>query len=163
MGIDGSEIKRNKDQPDGKKKTPENIFKTIAKVIGGIFFGFIALILIIIVIANIADYLHAPSKSNATTQVSTPQPPTNVISDGSVCFSPLDGAHRGLEKYIKNQMNDPDSYKHVETTHGEKDGNILVVTKFRGKNKFGGVVTSWMMAKTDKTCHILEIVGTGDN
>jgi hypothetical protein len=27
-------------------------------------------------------------------------------------FSAYDGLHRGLEKYIKNNMNDPDSYEH---------------------------------------------------
>lgn len=55
-------------------------------------------------------------------------------------FSPWDGAHRNLEKYIKKSMNDPKSYKHDETTYSDKGSYILVQTRFRGKNSFGATV-----------------------
>jgi len=73
-------------------------------------------------------------------------------------FSQWDGSHRALEKIIKESMNDPDSYKHVETKYADKGDYILVVTKFRGTNKFGGVVTNTMRAKFTVDGKLIEIV-----
>lgn len=78
----------------------------------------------------------------------------------SLQFSPWDGAFRSGEKYIKRNMNDPDSYEHVKTTYcvypiipdgvsemlrekgykNLKKGDFIAVMKFRGKNAFGGKV-----------------------
>ena len=55
-------------------------------------------------------------------------------------FSAWDGSHRKFERLIKQTMNDPDSYEHVETRFADKIDYIRVFTKFRGKNAFGGVV-----------------------
>lgn len=75
-------------------------------------------------------------------------------------FSPWDGAFRIGEKYIKKNMNDPDSYEHIESTYciypnfpdgvsemlrekgykKLKKGDFLVIMKFRGNNAFGGKV-----------------------
>lgn len=41
-------------------------------------------------------------------------------------FSAWDGSHRGLEKVVKDAMNDPDSYDHVETRYVDK-GDYLIV------------------------------------
>lgn len=62
-------------------------------------------------------------------------------------FSSWDGSHHKLTKYIKSTMNDPDSYKHVETVYGIYDTYLIVFTTFRGKNSFGGVVTNTIKAK----------------
>ena len=63
-------------------------------------------------------------------------------------FSSWDGSHKALERIIKNSMNDPSSYEHVDTYYKELDnGHILVTTTFRGKNAFGGVVTNSMTAE----------------
>ena len=76
-------------------------------------------------------------------------------------FSLWDGSHRGLEEIIKKQMNDPDSYKHVETSYSDLGDYILVKTTFRGKNKFGGVVTNWIEAKFTIDGTLIEIVDQG--
>lgn len=55
-------------------------------------------------------------------------------------FSAWDGSHREFERIIKESMNDPDSYDHVETRYIDEGTYIRVFTKFRGKNAFGGVV-----------------------
>lgn len=73
-------------------------------------------------------------------------------------FSAWDGSHRQLTKYIKDNMNDPSSYEHVETTFRDDTDYILVRTKFRGKNGFGGVVLDSVTAKTSIDGDILEIV-----
>lgn len=65
-------------------------------------------------------------------------------------FSAWDGSHPELTRIIKEQMNDPDSYQHVETRFKKiDDSTIDVYTTFRGKNKFGGVITKKVYAKVD--------------
>lgn len=76
-------------------------------------------------------------------------------------FSKWDGSHVALERIIKKSMNDPDSYKHVETKYGDKGDYILVETTFRGKNAFGGVVTNTMRAKFTLSGDLIEIVSQG--
>jgi ribosomal protein L37E len=73
-------------------------------------------------------------------------------------FSAWDGSHIGLTKYIKNAMHDPDSYEHVETKYWDKGNHLIILTTFRGKNGFGGVVKNSMMAKVDLNGNVLKIM-----
>lgn len=73
-------------------------------------------------------------------------------------FSGWDGSHRGLEKAIKESMNDPDSYEHVETRFKDMQDHILVSTKFRGKNAFGGKVLQTVTAKVDMKGNVIQII-----
>ncbi len=73
-------------------------------------------------------------------------------------FSIWDGSHRGLTKVIKNSMNDPESYKHVETRHWIMDDHIIVSTTFRGTNAFGGTVANTVKAKVSLDGEVLEIL-----
>ena len=57
-------------------------------------------------------------------------------------FSAWDGAHRPLEKAIKNSLADPDSYQHIETKRNVQNDTIYVETTFRAKNAFGGYVVN---------------------
>jgi hypothetical protein len=43
-------------------------------------------------------------------------------------------------------MNDPDSYDHVETKYVDKGTYIRVISTFRGKNAFGGMVKNTKIA-----------------
>jgi hypothetical protein len=61
-------------------------------------------------------------------------------------FDLWDGSHKKLVKVIKSDMNDPESFKHVETRYIDKDGYLLLTMLFRGKNAFGGVVTNKVVA-----------------
>ncbi|HLO37373.1 MAG TPA: hypothetical protein VK173_02675 [Lacibacter sp.] len=64
-------------------------------------------------------------------------------------FSSWDGSHRNLVKAVKENMNDPKSFEHVETKFWDfGDSNIVVLMKYRGKNGFGGVVTETIKAQT---------------
>ena len=65
-------------------------------------------------------------------------------------FSPLDGSHRELTYVIKDNLNDPDSYEHIETTYRIQGDTIWVFTNFRSKNGFGGMVREGVTAITDK-------------
>lgn len=73
-------------------------------------------------------------------------------------FSSWDGAHRNLEKYIKDHMNDPDSYEHVETKYWDLKDHLVVLTTFRGKNAFGGKVINTVKAKVDLDGNVIEII-----
>ena len=72
-------------------------------------------------------------------------------------FSLWDGSHNGLTAYIKKTMNDPNSYKHVETFYGDYSDYLIVKTTFRGKNVFGGVVTNTITAKVDLNGNVIEV------
>lgn len=73
-------------------------------------------------------------------------------------FSSWDGSHRNLERLIKSSMNDPDSYDHVETTFTDNGDHLRVLTKFRGRNAFGGVVLDSVEAKVAINGQILEVI-----
>jgi tetratricopeptide (TPR) repeat protein len=73
-------------------------------------------------------------------------------------FSAWNGAHRELERVIKESMNDPDSYKHVETVYWDRGDYLVVKTTFRGKNAFGGVIKNSVTAKVSIDGHVLEIL-----
>lgn len=72
-------------------------------------------------------------------------------------FSGWDGSHRSVVKKIKDGMNDPDSYQHVETRYVDMGDYLRVTTSFRGKNKFGGVVKNTVFAKVDLHANVFEI------
>lgn len=71
-----------------------------------------------------------------------------------ICFSiflsgcNLFNQYADVDKQIKAQMNDPDSYQRVEVTKGKEIDVIRV--KFRGNNKFGGKVINYCYGLTDK-------------
>ncbi|MWN89879.1 hypothetical protein GQ597_04025 [Gilliamella sp. Pra-s65] len=74
-------------------------------------------------------------------------------------FSSWDGSHRNLEKYIKSKMNDPDSFKHVETKYIDNGSdNLIIITSFRGKNAFGGVIVNTVTATVDLDGNITSII-----
>jgi len=75
-------------------------------------------------------------------------------------FAYKTGPHINLRRYIQNGMNDPNSFKHVSTVYEDKGTHLIVLTKFRGKNAFGGVVTHLVQAKVNLDGDVLEIQAT---
>jgi len=73
-------------------------------------------------------------------------------------FSGWDGSHRELKNYITGSMNDPESYEHIETKYVDKGDNIIIITRFRGNNAFGGKVVNTIRAKVDLQGNIIEIL-----
>lgn len=73
-------------------------------------------------------------------------------------FSAWDGSHITLERAIKKSMNDPDSYEHDETSYWDRGDYLVVLTHFRGRNAFGGMVRSSVKAKIDLNGNILEVI-----
>lgn len=73
-------------------------------------------------------------------------------------FSAWDGSHIKLTRYIKESMNDPDSYEHVETRYKDNGSYILVIATFRGNNVYGGKVKNTISAKVDINGNVIEII-----
>jgi multisubunit Na+/H+ antiporter MnhC subunit len=73
-------------------------------------------------------------------------------------FSAWDGSHTALKELVKENMNDPDSFDHVETTYADKKTYLLVRMKYRGTNAFGGVVTNVVIAKSDYKTNTIKII-----
>lgn len=73
-------------------------------------------------------------------------------------FSAWDGSHPALTRLIKKNMNDPDSYDHIETRFRDDGNSIFVITKFRGANAFGGKVINTVSARVDFEGNVIEIV-----
>ncbi|MFA5777311.1 MAG: hypothetical protein WC906_02650, partial [Parcubacteria group bacterium] len=73
-------------------------------------------------------------------------------------FSSWDGAHIKLSRLIKDSMNDPDSYEHVETKYWDMKDHLIVNATFRGKNAFGGVVKNTVKAKISLDGENIEIL-----
>lgn len=63
-------------------------------------------------------------------------------------FSAWDGSQTNLVKFVKQNMNDPKSFEHVETRYWDngKSDTIVIKMTYRGKNAFGGVVTERVRA-----------------
>jgi hypothetical protein len=76
-------------------------------------------------------------------------------------FSAWDGSHCGLTKVIKESMNDPKSYEHVDTKYWDMGDHLVVTTTFRGKNAFGGVIKNWVKAKRDLDGNVLKVIEQG--
>lgn len=73
-------------------------------------------------------------------------------------FSGWDGAHPAVERAIKDQMKNPDSYQHVETRYIDTGyDNFTVFTRFRGTNSFNAVVTNTATATVSPGGQVLKI------
>ena len=68
-----------------------------------------------------------------------------------------DGSNYAVEEAIKVRMQNPDSYKHVETRFVEVENGLIVTTKFRGTNGFNAVVTQIAVAAVDVNGTVLSL------
>lgn len=73
----------------------------------------------------------------------------------AVQFNP-DGSHINLTKWIKDEMNDPESYEHIVTISDEREGYAMFIVEFRGKNAFGAKVKNKLFARVSPTGEILD-------
>lgn len=84
-----------------------------------------------------------PSKPIAPSKPITPPQP----KDASHLFSVWNGSYRPLVDRVKARLNDPKSFKHVETRYKEEGDYVYINMQYRAKNGFGGVVTDYAETK----------------
>ncbi|WP_392471381.1 hypothetical protein ACF3OC_08355 [Sphingobacterium cellulitidis] len=59
-------------------------------------------------------------------------------------FSNFDGSYTKFRNYIKDNLNNPSSFEHVETRYTDNnDGTVKVIMKYRGENAFGAILTKY--------------------
>lgn len=117
-------------------------------------FNSVAIILSILSIVNISCNEGVADSKWPYSQEEEDRRKEEILSN---CFSAWDGSHIKLTKLIKESMNDPDSYEHIETHYWNNNGKIYVETTFRGKNAFGGIVKETISATIDFNCNVIEI------
>jgi hypothetical protein len=107
---------------------------------------FILIILVLLIVLGLM--LPAPS---ATTNSTTKEDQKSKTREKQLshAFSAWSGAHKSLERMIINAMNDPDSYEHIETRYLDHGKTLFVITQYRGRNGFGGMVKSAVRARVD--------------
>lgn len=141
-------------ETDQKPKSPD----FIAEHKNAIMAGIVILFLLIIVSVQV----FTPAKKDP------PKTPEQIKMEHAEArkkylqthFSAWDGSHNGLTTYIKDAMNDPGSYEHVKTVYWDRKDHLIVMTTFRGKNAFGGVVKNSVKAKVDLAGNVLEVMET---
>lgn len=89
-----------------------------------------------------------------------PRPISNKISSESFqkYLSDWDGSFPPLKDYIKENINDPSSFEHVQTGYIVRDGWVEVKTIYRAKNGFGALVKEAVIAKASNDGKLLEIL-----
>lgn len=73
-------------------------------------------------------------------------------------FSAWDGSHMGLVKLVKENMNDPKSFEHVETKFSDNGSGLTILMKFRGNNAFGGKVLNTVKGAADYKTNTIKII-----
>lgn len=102
-----------------------------------------------ILISKILSNKQIDSIQNIVTKSLSNYENKNIKVNVNNQFSSFDGSHIKLTEYIKETLNDPDSYEHVETKYKLKDKYIHVIVTFRGANKFGSIITKTLNANCD--------------
>lgn len=72
-------------------------------------------------------------------------------------LSPWNGSHMKVSRRIKESLNDPDSYEHIETRYVDNGDLITVITKIRAKNSFGGKIITAFVATVDIEGNVLDL------
>lgn len=71
-------------------------------------------------------------------------------------FSGWNGSHIKLNEKIKESLNDPKSYEHIETTFRDMDSFLIINTTFTAKNAFGGTIKKDVVVMSDTLGNITE-------
>lgn len=75
------------------------------------------------------------------------------------CFTGFDGSMYDLKAAVEKQLNDPDSFEHIETRGSVEDSSPKALMRFRAKNGFGGYVTSYATADVEVSdCSVSNVV-----
>lgn len=77
-------------------------------------------------------------------------------------FSSWDGSHRYLVNLIKENLNDPKSFDHVETNYWDRGDYLTVKMKYRAKNAFGGLILQNVTAKSDYKTNVISVISQND-
>jgi hypothetical protein len=113
-------------------------------------------------VADTVETQKLPAESLSADSVSPGQTKTNQTVNSQLSEDDQETKGRygevSLEIYVKDNMNDPDSYEKISSDYSYYGSYFIVTLKFRGKNEFGGMVINYAKAKTDLDGNIIEII-----
>ena len=94
-------------------------------------------------------------------QPEEPEPPEEATSENTSheviqkanerYFSVWDGSNTEFVEAVKNKMNDPNSFKHVETRYDDRGSYLRIQMTYRGKNAFNATITATSTCKFNKS------------
>jgi len=70
----------------------------------------------------------------------------------------LDGCQLDMKREVKKLMNDPDSFKCIETNIIKRKNDYVLIMTFQGKNQFGGVVKNVAKAEYNSDGKFVRLV-----
>lgn len=77
-------------------------------------------------------------------------------------FDPWDGSNTYLVNLIKENMNDPGSFKHDKTVYWDMKTYLIVKMTYRGKNAFGALILQNVTARSDYKTNTIKITSQND-
>lgn len=77
--------------------------------------------------------------------------PESLQKENEEYFSGWDGSNPEFVSAIKNSMNDPDSFEHVETRYNDKGDHLEIKMTYRGKNLYNATITNVSICEFDKS------------
>ncbi len=120
------------------------------------------LLLLIIIIVVMTSIFGSGENSNTVKEKEIPLTAEEVRKEKiEKHFSPWDGSHKGLERLVKENLNDPESYDHIKTTYWDKKDKLRVRMEYRARNGFGGMVVGFVLADVDLEGNVIEVVDQG--
>ena len=73
-------------------------------------------------------------------------------------FSAWDGSHTLTVEALKKTLNDPDSFKHYETTYRDEGATIVVRMEYGAANAFGGIVRKYIVSRFTTSGQFVEVI-----
>jgi hypothetical protein len=69
-----------------------------------------------------------------------------------------DGSNMQLINYVKNNLNNPKSFKHVKTIYGKVDNDFRVKMTYRATNSFNAIITKTILVGINYDTNEMEII-----
>jgi len=111
-------------------------------------------LIIIICLFIFIGIINDNSKSRSS---QTSQPPTKIVSN-----SPWDGSVRQVERWLKNNLKDPESFDAMEWSPVQEVNlathKFIVRCKYRAKNSFGGYVVENKIFHLDANGSVVNVI-----
>lgn len=73
-------------------------------------------------------------------------------------FSAWDGSHTLTVEALKKTLNDPDSFKHYETSYRDEGSTIVVRMEYGAANAFGGIVRKYIVSRFTTSGNFVEVI-----
>lgn len=76
-------------------------------------------------------------------------------------LSAWDGSHTKLERLLKENLNDPDSYEHAKTYYYPDSYPLRIRLEYRAKNGFGAMTLGFVLAEVTEDGDVKSVVDEG--